>query len=175
MILATPSHESARLLRPTDASLADDLGRIEHSGTAIVSVAYRRRQIRHKLDGMGFVVPAVERSPVLACSFSSQKYAHRAPEGTELLRIFVGGARHPELAEMEDRRLVPLVLGELATLLGIDGEPIYTTSPTGRARCRSITWATRTSSPASSSGGRQSPVCAGRQRLSGRGRSPLHP
>ena len=128
VILATPSHESARLLQPTDASLADDLGRIVHAGTAIVTVAYRRRQIRHKLDGMGFVVPAVERSPVLAGSFSSRKYVHRAPEGTELFRIFVGGARRPEMAEMEDRRLVPLVLGELAPLLGIDGEPIYTTT-----------------------------------------------
>jgi len=128
VILATPSHESARLLQPTDASLADDLGRIVYEGTAIVTVAYRRQQIRHKLDGMGFVVPAVERSPVLAGSFSSRKYVHRAPAGTELFRIFVGGARCPEMAEMEDRRLVPLVLAELAPLLGIDGEPIYTTT-----------------------------------------------
>jgi oxygen-dependent protoporphyrinogen oxidase len=128
VILAAPSHESARLLRPTDAALADDLGRIVHQGTAIVTVAYRRQQIRHPLDGMGFVVPAVERSPFLAGSFSSRKYAHRAPEGTELFRIFVGGARCPEMAEMDDRRLVPLVLGELTRLLGIDGEPIYTTT-----------------------------------------------
>ena len=28
---------------------------------------------------------------MLAVSFSSQKYAHRAPEGTVLLRAFVGG------------------------------------------------------------------------------------
>ena len=128
VILATPSHESARLLQPTDASLADDLGRIVHEGTAVVTVAYRRQQIGHKLDGIGFVVPAVERSPVLAGSFSSRKYVHRAPEGTELFRIFVGGARRPEMAEMEDRRLVPLVLGELKPLLQIDGEPIYVTT-----------------------------------------------
>ena len=34
-------------------------------------------QIGHPLDGMGVVVPAVERSPILACSFSSRKYPHR--------------------------------------------------------------------------------------------------
>jgi oxygen-dependent protoporphyrinogen oxidase len=128
VILATPSHESARLLQPTDALLAGDLGRIVHAGTAIVTVGYRRGQIRHKLDGMGFVVPAVEQSPMLAGSFSSRKYVHRAPQGTELFRVFVGGARRPEMAEMEDDRLVPLVLGELARLLGIDGEPLYTTT-----------------------------------------------
>ena len=85
----------------------------------------RPSQIGHPLDGMGMVVPAVERSPILACSFSSRKYPHRAPAGKELLRVFVGGARRPELAEMDDGELRPLVLGELARLLLIRGEPCY--------------------------------------------------
>ena len=125
VILATPSHVAARLLGRVDAELAARLGSIEHSGTAIVSAGYAREQIAHCLDGAGVVVPAVENSPILACSFSSQKYAHRAPEGHVLLRIFAGGARWPELAEMEDARLCPLVLGALSRLLGIRGEPHY--------------------------------------------------
>lgn len=126
VILATPSHVAAQLLQPLDAELAARLGSIEHQGTAIVSAAYDRDQIAHRLDGMGVVVPAIERSPILACSFSSQKYTHRAPEGKVLLRIFAGGSRSPELAEMEDGRLRPLLLAELARLLGIRGEPSYT-------------------------------------------------
>jgi oxygen-dependent protoporphyrinogen oxidase len=127
VILATPSYEAARLLRPLDAELADTLAAIEHSGTAIVSVGYDRRQIAHPLDGMGVVIPAIENSPMLACSFSSQKYPHRAPEGKVLLRVFAGGAKRPELADMDDGRLLPLVLGELGRLLGIRGDPCYTT------------------------------------------------
>jgi oxygen-dependent protoporphyrinogen oxidase len=127
VILATPSHVAARLLEPLDAGLAGDLATVEHEGTAIVSVAYRREQIAHRLDGMGVVVPAVEKSPILALSFSSQKYAHRAPDGTALLRAFVGGARRPEMAEMPEDELVPLVLDELDGLLGVRGEPIYRT------------------------------------------------
>jgi len=125
VILATPSHVAANLLRPLDAELAGDLAGIEHSGTAILSVGYRREQIRHPLDGMGIVVPAIERSLILACSLSSQKYPHRAPDGQVLLRAFVGGARHPELAEMPAEQLEPLVLGELSKLLGIQGDPLY--------------------------------------------------
>jgi protoporphyrinogen/coproporphyrinogen III oxidase len=67
----------------------------------------------------------VENSPILACSFSSQKYAHRAPEGHVLLRVFAGGARRPELAEMDADQLRPLVLGEIERLLGIEGKPVY--------------------------------------------------
>ena len=126
VILATPSHVASGLLKNLDPGLSADLASIEHSGTAIVSVAFARQQVAHPLDGMGVVVPAIERSPILACSFSSQKYAHRAPEGYVLLRVFVGGARRPDLAVMDDEPLCALVLGELSRLLGIRGQPVYT-------------------------------------------------
>jgi oxygen-dependent protoporphyrinogen oxidase len=42
-----------------------------------------------------------------------------------LLRIFAGGARHPELAEMDDQQLQPLLLAEVVKLLRIHGEPVY--------------------------------------------------
>ncbi len=125
VILATPSYVTAELLRPHDAELAEDLASITHSSTAVISMAFHREQIAHPLDGMGIVTPAVEHSAILACSISSRKYVHRAPEGKVLLRVFVGGQRRPELAEMEAKQLRPLVLGELAGLLGIEGPPVY--------------------------------------------------
>jgi oxygen-dependent protoporphyrinogen oxidase len=128
VILATPSHVAGRLLAPQNADLGQQLVGIAHSGTAILSVAYRREQVGHALDGMGAVVPAVERSPILAISFSSRKYTHRAPEGTELLRVFAGGERQPELATLEDAKLIPQILEELGRLLHIRGEPIYLTT-----------------------------------------------
>jgi protoporphyrinogen/coproporphyrinogen III oxidase len=125
LILATPSPVTAALLQPLDAALAADLASIEHSGTAILSLGYRSGDVGHPLDGMGAVVPAVERSPILAVSFSSQKYAHRSPEGETLLRVFVGGARRPEVAAMRDAELTPLVLDELTRLFHIHGQPCY--------------------------------------------------
>jgi len=127
VILATPSHVAARLLGPLDAELGELLGGIEHSGTAIVSVAFDRDQVAHPLDGMGVVIPAVERSPILAVSLSSQKYPHRAPEGKVLLRAFVGGALHPEMVDLDDDELRGVVLRETARLLGIRGEPCFHT------------------------------------------------
>jgi oxygen-dependent protoporphyrinogen oxidase len=125
LILAAPSPVTAKLLGPIDTPLAADLASIAHSGTAIVSLGYNVDQIGHPLDGMGAVVPGIENSPILACSFSSRKYPHRAPAGKELLRVFVGGARRPELAEMADERLLPLVLEHTGRLFGIRGEPSY--------------------------------------------------
>ncbi len=127
VILAAPSHVSAELLRPIDPQAAGDLAAVEHSGTAIVTLGFDREEVGHPLDGMGAVVPAIEHSPILAVSFSSQKYAHRAPDGKVLLRAFVGGARRHELAEMPEREVVPLVLEHLRPLLRIaaSAEPCY--------------------------------------------------
>ncbi len=125
LVVATPAYRAKALLAPIDAELASELGQIEYSGTAIVSLGYDLRQVGHPLDGMGAVVPLLENSPILACSFSSQKYPHRAPAGQTLLRVFVGGARRPDLAEMADAELLPLVLGHLKPLLRIEGQPMF--------------------------------------------------
>ncbi|MDO4575535.1 MAG: protoporphyrinogen oxidase [Planctomycetia bacterium] len=127
LILATESHFGAKLLETAGLTrISSLLGGIEHTGTAIVTVAYRREQIRHKLDGMGAVVPAVEKSPILALSFSNEKYPHRAPEGYALLRIFSGGARNPEMVHLSDDALKKTLLENVSSILGISGSPIMT-------------------------------------------------
>ena len=75
---------------------------------------------------MGFVVPTIEGGILVAGSFSSHKYPHRAPEGITLLRLFVGGARAPEVVEMEPEALTKRVLDEIRPMLRIEGEPFDT-------------------------------------------------
>lgn len=123
VIVATPAPMAARLLEEVDSELSTLLASIRYEGTAILALAFDRNAVGHPLDGMGCVVPARERSPILAVSFSSQKYAHRAPDGKVLLRVFVGGARHPELAEKSAEEIEQLVLPELARLLSVRGQP----------------------------------------------------
>ena len=126
VILATPSGCSARLLRAMDDSLADELSQIEQSGCVVVTLAFRREDVAHPLDGYGFVVPLVEQRDVIACTFSSVKYAHRAPVGQVLLRVFLGGAMRPDLMELDDEAALDVVLRELKDLVGVDGRPTLT-------------------------------------------------
>ncbi len=86
----------------------------------------RREDIAHPLNGMGFVVPAVENRALIACSFSSVKFAGRAPQGQVLLRAFVGGAMHQDRYEQSDDEIQRAVLQDLRQLLGVTGEPLYT-------------------------------------------------
>ena len=127
VICSLPSHESAKLLRNVFPNLASELAGIEHQGTAIATFAFNSTDLKQQVRGMGFVVPTIERNPILAGSFSSLKYEHRAPEGKLLVRLFAGGARAPELPLMEDEKLVPMLLTEMRKILKIEGEPQLTT------------------------------------------------
>ena len=125
LILATPAYQSAKLLADFDAPLANELAEIPYAGSVVVNLGYRRKQVAHPLDGFGFVVPSIERRPILAGSFSSVKYAGRAPEGHVLLRVFLGGAKHPSLVDRSEADLRLIATDELTKLLGVRGEPIF--------------------------------------------------
>jgi oxygen-dependent protoporphyrinogen oxidase len=126
VVLTTPAGASSRILADLDADLAASLAAIKYASSATLSLAYRRDAVAHPLDGFGFVVPAVEKRPLIAGSFSSVKFAGRAPDGHVLIRAFIGGAMFPEQMALDDAEITEAVQRELAALLGITGEPLFT-------------------------------------------------
>ncbi len=123
VILALEAHHAADLVAGMDPDLAALLRGIPYASSAAVTLAYRREEIAHPLDGFGFVVPRLERRPVLACTFSSVKFPGRAPEGGVLLRVFLGGALAPEMLERDDGWLARTAVREVTALLGAAGAP----------------------------------------------------
>ena len=123
VIVAVPSGAAAELLRSADPTLAMGLAGIEYAGSAVVSLGFAREDVAHSIDAAGVVIPRREGRRILAVSFSSQKFPGRAPEGSVLMRTFVGGALDPETAALDDERLLPLVLAELRAVLGVRGAP----------------------------------------------------
>jgi oxygen-dependent protoporphyrinogen oxidase len=122
--LALPAYASARLLRDVNDELADELEAIPYASTATVNLAYERADVPHPLDGFGFVVPFVERRATLACTFSSVKFAGRAPEGRALLRAFVGGALQPDMFGLDEASMIDAVRRDLRDLLGVNAPPL---------------------------------------------------
>jgi oxygen-dependent protoporphyrinogen oxidase len=123
LVLAPEAHQAARMVRYVDPGLAHLLEGIPHASSATVSLAYRRAEVGHPLDGFGFVVPHAERRPIIACTFSSVKYAGRAPAGHVLLRVFLGGALNEAALEGDDAALVATAREQIGPLLGITAEP----------------------------------------------------
>jgi oxygen-dependent protoporphyrinogen oxidase len=127
VILAVPARTAASLLAPIDADAAALCARVPYVSTASVSLAWPRTAIAHPLAGTGFVV-ARRHSDVriTACTWVSSKWEDRAPEGTALVRAFIGGAHDPDVVSESDDALVATVRGDLESVLGITGAPILT-------------------------------------------------
>ncbi len=126
LIITTPSYHAAFLLQRIDPSLYEDLSSIEYASSAVIVLSYKRKEIAHDLDGFGFVVPNVEHSNLIACSYSSNKFNGRAPDSHVLFRVFVGGALNPDICDLDDEIIIQKVEKELSDILGIKSEPEFT-------------------------------------------------
>jgi oxygen-dependent protoporphyrinogen oxidase len=125
VILATPAFVTSKLVDSFDSTLAATLDDIPYVSTATLSVAYPLSDVPHPLNGNGYVIPRVEGQDVLACTWTSSKFPHRAPEGYALLRAFVGRAGREAALNGSDDDLLRLVRAELERTLGITASPMF--------------------------------------------------
>ncbi len=126
VVVAVPAHAAAAMLEGLDDALSSALRSIAFGSTATVFLGYRAADVRHPLDGVGFVVPRAAGRPILASTWVSSKWAGRAPEGHVLLRAFFGGAWGEDVLSHDDEALARVARTEIRTLMGIDAEPVLT-------------------------------------------------
>jgi len=125
VLLAVPAYAAARLVAPFAPPAAAALAAIPYPPVAVVHSAYRRSAIAHPLDGFGMLVPECERRQILGTIFSSTLFGNRAPDGLVLLTTFVGGARQPELARLDENEIADTAHAEHAALLGAAARPEF--------------------------------------------------
>ncbi len=123
VILATPAYASAYLVVGLDPELAQALKGIPYASTATVSVAYPLRDIPRPLNGYGYIIPRAEGRAILATTWTSTKFPHRAPEGYGLIRAFIGRAGDDDVINRSDDDLLHMVRAELHDVLGITVAP----------------------------------------------------
>jgi oxygen-dependent protoporphyrinogen oxidase len=124
VVLATQPHVAAQLFEGVDESAADAAGGIVAPPLSVVFLGFRRDQVEHPLDGLGYLAPSSEASRLTGALFCSSMFPGRAPDGHVALAGYLGGARAPELACLAERDLIDAARAEFADLLGARGEPV---------------------------------------------------
>jgi len=122
IVLAAPAFAAAKIVSTLDPQLAADLSAIPYVSTATVSLAYRQSDLSRPLDGYGYVIPRREGRRALACTWTSTKFPHRAPDGFALIRVFVGRAGQD--IPWNESDLLALASEEMQLTLGITAEPV---------------------------------------------------
>ncbi len=128
VVLAAPAYVSAELVKGFAPELAERLRQIRYVSSGTVSLAFRKEDVagQHHLEGFGFLVPKPEGRRITGCTWTSSKLNHRAPADGVLIRGFVGGDSQEEIVELPDDELVVAVRKEIAELMGITAEPVFT-------------------------------------------------
>ena len=127
VIVSTPAHAAAALLRPLDAEAARLCDAVPYASTTSVALGWKRRDVSHPLAGSGFVVARRHnRVRITACTWVSSKWEHRAPADHVLLRAFAGGTHDPGAVDLDDQALIDTAVRDLTPLLGISAAPMLT-------------------------------------------------
>ena len=129
VIIAVQPHVAAGLLAAHDLEAAAVAADIDAPPMSVVFLAYRREQIAHPLDSLGFLSVPGSGGMISGAQFPSAMFAGRAPLGYVSLCAYVGGAANREAARTRQDELMSCVHEELAGLLQIRGIPYL-------SRCR---------------------------------------
>lgn len=117
VVLATGGAASARLLA------APRLGAVPYSAVGLLQLAFSKSSVTEPLDGFGVLVAPKFQRALLGGIFTSSLFPERAPSDAHLVSCFVGGARHPELAEVTERAVQERVIREVRELLRATHSP----------------------------------------------------
>ncbi len=147
VVLATPAHQTAKVLRGVAPNVARGLAEVPFASVAIITLGYERASVGARLEAAGALVPRHLGLLMTACSFGSSKWPHWASEDHVVVRASVGRVGDTRLLDLDDDELVDRVASEVSELLLIDGPPLasrvsrwadsmpqYTTGHIGRVR-----------------------------------------
>jgi len=125
VVLACPVKAVSEVLKETAPDIVELAVQINYPPVSIVCMGIRQGTTENPMNGFGFLAPGNERRSILGALWDSSIFPGRAPEGYQLTRTLVGGARAPDLAGLPDASLLDLVIKEFSELAGLKRAPEF--------------------------------------------------
>lgn len=125
VVIACPTFAAAPMFRDFDRNLSLALDSIPYAAIVVVATGHRREDIRHPLDGFGFLIPRNQGLRTLGSIWTSSIFAERAPEGYVQFRSMLGGAGDAAVLELSDEQLWDTLRHEIDPLVGIRKDPAF--------------------------------------------------
>ena len=125
LVMAAPVDVARRLLRPVDLWMSE-LMEMEASSAVVVGFCFANAAGMELPAGFGFLVPPGERSLLLACTFTDQKFSGRVPEGGRQVRAYFGGKAAERLMGCGNDEIASVARLELGRIIGALPESVVT-------------------------------------------------
>ncbi len=125
VVLACEAHSAARLVKSTDARLAELLAGIPYSSAMTVALGYDAKDLSARPSGHGFLVPKKEHRRLMACTWVGEKFSYRVPEDKVVARCFLGGMDDAAVLGESDEAVNQIVARDLREIAGIAAAPRF--------------------------------------------------
>jgi oxygen-dependent protoporphyrinogen oxidase len=135
IFIATPADATRTLIEPLDPQTSALIP--QQASSAVLAAFAWPPEVAATFaipPGFGFLVPQPGTNPgapgpdsrtwvstepqLLACTFVDQKFPHRSPEGSRIIRVFFGGNSHEAFAAKSDAEGATTALTQLQKILG---------------------------------------------------------
>lgn len=120
VVLAVPAPVAGDLLAPIDPAVAGSLSELKYRPAITVNLSYEPEIYDQFVPtSYGFIVPAKEKRPILACTFSTRKWPGRGSQDRSVLRTYFGGPGAEWAMKASDEDLIAISESQLGDLLGL--------------------------------------------------------
>ncbi|TYB33041.1 MAG: protoporphyrinogen oxidase [Flexistipes sinusarabici] len=123
LVVTCPSYVASEFFKDMDNELSASLNEIHYAPAFVVGFGLDEEDVKHDLDGFGYLIPPKENRKILGALFTSSIFPERAPEGKKLVRVIMGGDRNPWIVGKPEEELVLMALEGINDTLGIKGHP----------------------------------------------------
>ncbi len=123
VIVTLPAYRVPPLFQ--EATYLQPLTDMDYVSVANVVMAFDAKDVEHPLEGSGFVIPRKEGKYITACTWTSSKWLHTAPEGKILLRCYVGRYGDERWKQHSDEEIVQGALQDLKEIMQFTAKPNF--------------------------------------------------
>jgi oxygen-dependent protoporphyrinogen oxidase len=123
VVFALPINAALKILGQLDPTLPEK----SIPETWIATVVFGFEDSVKIPPGFGYLTPEREQRFTLGSLFSSNMFPGRAPKGHIVFETLVGGRRHPEKLELDDKTLTRKAFADVREILQLTKDPAYTT------------------------------------------------
>jgi protoporphyrinogen/coproporphyrinogen III oxidase len=125
IVLATPAHVAARIVRGASAGAGAGLAHLRAASVAVAVLAYPAAAAETPaLRGTGLLVPSTAGRLLKAATFLSTKWPHHGGSSDVLVRVSAGRADDARPSSLSDGDLVDRLHAELREATGLAVDPV---------------------------------------------------
>ncbi|MFC0475075.1 protoporphyrinogen oxidase [Robertmurraya beringensis] len=123
IVSAVPHHVTHAMFQQYD--FFDPFEHMPSTSVATVALAFPKEAVEKDINGTGFVVSRNSDYSITACTWTHKKWPHSCPEGSVLLRCYVGRPGDEAIVDLSDDELSRIVLEDLNKTMNITMDPNF--------------------------------------------------